>query len=400
MFGLRLFAALWMLALSAGAASAQDWSVVFLQGAARAFTDGEWTALRVGDAAPKGGVLRTEVGSRLLIGREDDILSVAPLSKFDIEGDDARALVRVFDATIGVVEREAPGQRFIVMTSAAELVARGAEFGVVADAAGAAVSVRRGLVLATDLATRRTVEVRAGETFRVLLGRAGTVETTAKADPALKAAEDAAGGGPGGAASLADAAASGDATSSKLDRVPTGALPGDGAKADPALVESAADAVHEQRRRAKLGKADPRAVAAVQSIESDLLQGIDVEAQPWDDDFEWTEMEDGQLRLKPISRIVLGLRGAERFEFWTLFVLVCLILGGVANAVLQETGFGSLFNALLVMTAFVAAVLVRDLFLRGGANLALEPFLSMGMMMSAMPLLLLSGAFAKMRWRL
>ncbi len=388
MFRLRILAALFVLALSGGAALAHDWSVVFLQGAARAFTDGEWTALRVGDPAPKGGVMRTETGSRLLIGRDDNILSVAPLAKFDIEGDGARTLVRVFDAAIGVVEREAQGERFIVMTSAAELNVKGAEFGVVADSSGAVVSVRSGLVLATDLATRQTVEVRAGETFRALLGRAGTVEKTAKADPALKAAEDAAGGDHGGAGA------------SGVDRIPTGALPGAGAKADPTLAEGAAAAIHEERGRVKLGKADPRAVAAVQSIERDLLRGIDVDAEPWDDDFQWTEMEHGELRLKPISRIVLGLRGAERFEFWILFTLVCLILGGITNAVLQETGFGPLFNALLVMTAFVAAVLVRDLFFRGGANLALEPFLSMGMMLAAMPMLLLSGAFAKMRFDL
>jgi hypothetical protein len=67
-----------------------------------------------------------------------------------------------------------------------------------------------------------------------------------------------------------------------------------------------------------------------------------------------------------------------------LFVLVCLILGGVTNAVLQETGFGSLFNALLVMTAFAAAILVRDVFFRAGDNLALEPYLSMGMMLAAL----------------
>jgi hypothetical protein len=397
MFGLRVFAALLSFGLLTGTASAQDWNVLSIQGSARAFTGGEWTALRVGDAPRKGVDLRTEADSRLRIGSESDILSVAPMAKFDIEGDDGRALVRVFDATMGVVEREAQGKRFIVMTSAASLAAKGAEFGVVADANGAVVSVRSGLVLATDLATRRTVEVRAGQTFRASLGQAGTVEATAKDDAALKAAEDAVDHSAGQAA---EAAASGGAEASALDRVPTGALPGGAGKADPKLAEDAASAVHEQRRKAKLGTADPRAVAAVESIERDLFQGIDVETPPWDDDFQWTEMEHGTVRLKPITGIVLGLHGAESFEFWVLFVLVCVILGGVTNAVLQETGFGPLFNALLVMAAFATAVLVRDLFFRAGANLALEPYLSMGMMMAAMPALLLSGAFAKMRWRL
>ena len=65
----------------------------------------------------------------------------------------AMTLVRVFDATMGVVERDEPGKDFLVMTASAALVAKGAEFGVVADPTSAVVSVRRGLVLATDLAT-------------------------------------------------------------------------------------------------------------------------------------------------------------------------------------------------------------------------------------------------------
>jgi hypothetical protein len=42
----------------------------------------------------------------------------------------------------------------------------------------------------------------------------------------------------------------------------------------------------------------------------------------------------------------------------------------------------------------------RELFFRSGDNLELEPYLSLGMMLGAMPLLLLSGAFPKVRFRL
>ena len=396
---LRIFAALLCIALTTGAAREPDWKIVSLRGTGRAFTDGEWTTLSVGDVLPKGGELRTEAGARLLAGRDSDILSVAPMARFDVEGDGERSLVRVFDGAIGLVEHDEQGKRFIVMTSAAALVAKGAEFDVVANPAGAVVSVRRGLVLATDLATRQTIEVRAGETFRVQLGHAGTLEKTVNADPALRAAEDAAGRADG-TAPLADASASRQAEAGGLDRASIGAIPGGGAKSDAKLAEKAADAVHEQRRKAKLGKADPRAVAAAERIESELFRGIDVETEPLADDFQWTEMEHGQLRLKPITRIVLGLKGAESYEFWVLLLLVCLILGGMTNAVLQDTGFGPLFNATLVMAAFAAAIVLRDLYFRAGSNLTLEPFMSMGMMLTAMPVLLLSGAFAKMRWRL
>jgi hypothetical protein len=397
---LRIFAALLCITLTSHAASASDWTIVALRGAGRAFADGEWTALHVGDTLPRGGELRTEAGARLLAGGDGDILSVAPGARFDVEADADRSLVRVFDGEIQVAERDERDKRFIVMTSAAALVAKGAEFGVVADSNGAVVTVRRGLVLATDLATRQTIEIRAGQTYRARLGHAQTVEITAGADPAPRAPEGAAAGSAAdGTASPAGASTSAEAKAGELDRVATGAIPA-GAKGDARLAEEAADAVHEQRRKAKLGKADPRAVAAAERIESELFRDIDVETEPWDDDFQWTEMEHGEVRLKPITRIVLGLKGAESFEFWVLSLLVCLILGGLANAVLQETGFGPLFNATLVMTAFAAAIVLRDLYCRAGSNLALEPFMSMGMMMTAMPVMLLSGAFAKMRLRL
>jgi hypothetical protein len=390
---LRFFAAMLLFALTIPAASAEDWKVLSLQGTGRAFAGGEWTTLEVGETPPNRATLRTGTDGRLVIGREGDVLSVAAISGIDIESDEARELVRVFDGAMGVVERDAPGKRFLVMTSSASLVPRGAEFGVVADATGAVVTVRSGLVEASDLATRRTVEVRAGQTFRALVGRAGVVEKTEPADPALQAAKDAAERASSETGEAASAA-------SGLDRIPTGAIPAGSGKADAKLVEDAANAVHEQRVRAKLGKADPRAVAAVERMERDLFQEIDVETEPWKDDFKWTETDAGEVVLKPISRIVAGLQGTESYEFWVLFILVCLILGGMTNAVLQEAGFGSLCNAVIVMTAFVAAVLVRDLFFRAGSNLALEPFLSMGMMLAAMPVLLLSGAFAKMRWDL
>ena len=390
MLWLRTFAALLLFTLTAQATPSPAWEIFSLHGGARAFIGGEWATLDVADTPAYGAEIRTGADGHLALGRAGDILTAAPLAKFDLEGDETRVLTRIFEGEIAITATERPGERFLIMTSAASLLVKGAQLGVVADASSVVVSVRQGLVLATDLATRRTVEVRAGETYRAQVGAAGTVEKTPTGDAALKVAEDAAAG------HASDSAGSTD----PLDRVPTGTLSGGAARGDAKLAEDAAAAVHEQRRKAKLGKADPRAVAAVRSIERDLLQGIDVEAEPWDDDFQWTEMEDGEVRLKPISRIVFGLHGAERFEFWVLFVLVCVILGGLTNAVLQETGFGSLSNALLVMTAFAAAILARDLFFRAGANLTLEPFLSMGMMMAAMPVLLLSGAFAKMRWRL
>ena len=75
----------------------------------------------------------------------------------------------------------------------------------------------------------------------------------------------------------------------------------------------------------------------------------------------------------------------------------CLFLGAISNAIMEKSGFGLAGGTLMVMAAFATALLIRDAFFRAGANLALEPFLSIGMMLCAMTLLLLSGVFAKLR---
>ncbi len=380
------------LALSGGAASAQDWTLV--EGSARAFASAEWTQPMVGAPLPKAALLQTEADGGALVARGDDRLRLNPRSKIRIEGDDpADALVRVFEGVVGATESAAVGKHFVVMTSFASFAAKGAVFGVATDAAGTTLTVRRGLVSATDFATQTTVDVTDGQTFRALRGRAGTVQAAPGAtDPAALAAKEAAGrAAPGQEASSGEAAA----PAPGVDRNATGAIKPSAGSAK--MAEDAAGAVHEEKRKAKLGKADARTAAAVQSIEKDLFQDIDVEAEPWSDDFKWTQVEDGEIRLKPIWRIILGLSGAEAYEFWALFSLTCLMLGGLTNAVLKDAGFGAVLNGVLVMLAFAVAILVRDAFFRGGDNISLEPFLSVGMMLGAMPALLLSGAFAKVR---
>jgi hypothetical protein len=385
---LRTCATLLLLGLSPQA-FADEWKVLTREADARLFVNDAATPLRVGDAAPETAVL--QVDAHVLLGRGDDALSLSPLAKLRFESaNPPGAFVRLFDGGIGVVERDAPDKNFEVATADAIFAPKGAEFGVYADRTGTMLSVREGLVQATDLATHTTVDVRAGETFRALRNLPATVQAVVGVDPATQAAHDAE-----HAAQMAPSLAAGE-----LDRVPTGALPGSGAKGDPKLAEDAADAVHDQRKKARLGKADPRAVAAAERIERELWQEVDVESEPWSDDFKWTQVEDGEIRLKPISRIVLGLKGAEAFEFWALTGMVCLLLGGIMQSLMKEAGFGALGNAVLVATAFAAAIVVRDLFFRGGGAVEIEPFLSMGLMMGATPLLLLSGAFAKQRWSL
>src|SRR5437763_9326869 len=155
--------------------------------------------------------------------------------------------------------------------------------------------------------------------------------------------------------------------------------------------------MHEEQKSATLGKADPRAVAAAARSTRELFSDFDVEVEPWDDSFQWTEIENGELRLKPLWRILLTLGGAEYLEFWFLAFVACLFLGAISSAIMERAGFGVFGSMLLVAFAFAFAILIRDVFFRAGANVAIEPFLSIGMMLGLMTTTLLSGAFAKQR---
>ncbi|MDE3176741.1 MAG: hypothetical protein KGM15_11625 [Pseudomonadota bacterium] len=385
---------------AAGAAYADDWRIVDVAGSARAFAAGAWAPLQAGAPLIPNAIVQTDGDGRLRLAGAGATLDAPADAKFRIDGD-AAPLLRLFDGGLGVEASASLG----VMTTYAYAETADAAFAVVAEPYGSTIAVTRGLVKVTDLTTRKTMLLRDGQILRLRAGQA-TLTLTAPVDqPAMATAASAAAG-------RLDA----EGLNTKIalvDKTPTGALRPDAAASAIAalrdsapnkngagsarLAEEAADAVHEERRKAKLGKADPRAVAAAARISRELFRDIDVDVEPWDDSFEWTEMEHGEKRLKPIWRVMLALGGAQSLEFWFLAFVSCLFLGAISNAIMEKSSFGLAGNTLLVMAAFAAALGLRDAFFRAGANLAIEPFLSIGMMLSAMTLILLSGAYAKLR---
>ena len=385
---------------AASAAKAQDWRIAEIAGTARVFASGEWASLHSGASLEPNAIVQTDSDGRLRLASAEIALDVAENAKFRIDGE-ASPLLRLFDGGLGV-DASAP---VVVMTTYAAAETADADFALVAEPYGSTVAVRRGLVKVTDLTTRKTVELRDGQILKLRAGQAAVALTAPAGPQALATAQSVAAGRMGAEPPQTKIAL--------LDRTSTGAIRPDAAAnaiaalrasaparsgaASARLAEEAADAVHEERGKAKLGKADPRAVAAAARISRELFRDIDVEVEPWDDSFQWTEVERGELRLKPIWRVMGALEGAQSVEFWFLVFVACLFLGAIANAIMERSGFGLVGTTLLVMAAFATALLIRDLFFRAGANLAIEPFLSLGMMLSAMTLLLLSGAFAKVR---
>jgi hypothetical protein len=399
---LRSFVALVCLFSGLSAAWAEDWSVQSVEGAVSLFTGGEWSAPRVGADLPANAVLQTTSDGRILILRGADQIDLAPSTKLRVEGDNPiDSIARQFEGVIGVGEPASVGKRFLVVTPDGSMQAKGAIFGVAVDSSATTISVVRGLVTVTNFAARKTVDVTDGQVFRILHGPAGAQDSAPPADAASIAAKEAAAriaagdadGKDGDKASAANAGKTGDIDPKSVGALKDSQRQGSDAK----MAEDAAAAAHEEKRKAKLGKADPRTVAAVRQIESDLLQGIDVDTEPLDDNFKWTEVEDGKVRLKPLWRVILGLSGGEAYEFWALWIVVCTLLGVLTSALMKDVGMGPVLNTAIVMLAFAAAILVRDAFFREASNIAIEPFMSVGMMLGAMPLLLLGGAFTKFR---
>ena len=386
--------------LGVGSANARDWRIDEVAGTARAFAAGEWAPLQSGSTLTPNAIVQTEGDSRIRLASAGATLDVPADAKFRIDGE-ASPLVRLFDGGLGV---EASAS-LVVMTTYAAAETADASFAVVAETYGATVTVRRGYVTVTDLTTRKAVLLHDGQILRLHPGQPTLTLSALIDQPALTTAQSAA-SGRFDAENLPTKIA-------LVDKTPTGALRPDaaasaiaalranaspkGGGASARLAEEAADAVHEERRKAKLGKADPRAVAAAARITRELFQDIDAEVEPWDDSFQWTQVENGELRLKRVWQVVLALGGAQSMEFWFLAFVSCLFLGAISNAIMEKSGFGLAGTTLLVMAAFATALLIRDAFFRAGGNLALEPFLSIGMMLSAMTLILLSGAFAKVR---
>ncbi len=262
MFLRSLFVALLFLLPGLSAAWAEDWSIQSVEGGVSIFKGGEWSPPLIGADLPAGAVLQTKIDGRLLIERGADQVDLAPSTKLRAEGENPiDAIARLFDGAIGVRETASVGKRFLVVTPDASIQAKGAAFGVSVDTQSTTVAVQQGLVSVTNFATQKTVDVTEGQVFRILHGPAGIEDAAPPADLASVAAKQAAArvaplgaeGKDADKASGAIAARTGD-----IDPKTLGAVKDPQRQAtDAKMAEDAAAAAHEEKRKAKLGKADP-----------------------------------------------------------------------------------------------------------------------------------------------
>jgi len=379
----RLFLAVLLACGLNGAARAAEWSLSALEGDARSFVNGEWTALRAGDAIARDHLVESR--GRLHVTQGGDTLDVAPGAKLRLEGETYR-LVRLFEGSLGVTVEPDKARPFLLMTTFAQITTEGAGFDVTAEPFGATVAVREGVVEVTDLTNRALVDVKQGEILHLRAGRTNA--------PALAAA-----GNSATAPTAPKPAPTPEALTkiSALDHLSTGAIR-PAARGDARLADEALERLRDEKRKANLGKADPRTFAVAAAITRELLEGVKYEPEPWDDSFQWTEVENGELRLKPLWKIFAHLAAPESYEFWFLTFTLCLLLGALATTITEKSGFGVFGSTMLVILAFALAILVRDLLFRHGANISIEPYMTVGMMIAAMPALLLGGVAVRHRF--
>ena len=388
---MRLFLALAALLFafcSPGAAQTSDWSIGALEGDARGFVMGAWKPLHAGEPLARNHVVETL--GRLRVASGGDLLDFAPGSKLQLEGE-SYALVRLIQGAVEATVEAKPGRPFMVMTTFAQVATSGAAFSVVTQAYGATVVVRDGSVSVTDLTDRTTVEVKQGETLHLRAGRGAAPVATGvpiSATPAdLKAAAP--------APAPVDPELANKILS--LDHLSTGAIR-PLTKAEAQMTDDAVEKLRQEKRKLNLAKPDPRAVAAVQAIERELLTGFQYEPEPWEDNFRWTEVEDGEVKLKPLWKVFARLEAPEAYEFWLLVCTSCLLLGLLATAITAKSGFGVLGSTTLVALGFALAILARDLWFRGGANVGIEPYLTLCMMLATMTAFLLGGVSVRHRF--
>jgi len=159
------------------AAHADDWRVVQSSGPIWVQSEGaQPISLRTDAILPSGATLTTGAESRVLLTHGTQTLVVGPNSVITVPSGDSGGITTVLQRA-GEVEFDIDRQKsphFEVETPYLAAIVKGTHFTVGIDNLGATVSVTRGLVEVTDLASGNTVDIPAGQNARATRGPAGT----------------------------------------------------------------------------------------------------------------------------------------------------------------------------------------------------------------------------------
>jgi len=152
--------------------------------------DNKWVPLARGDVVSDARYIRTTLSGHVELTRGSETIDLAPNTQLRIVDRSGQHFTTVKE-DFGQVTVSADVEKvkhFAVETPFLVAVVKGTQFSVISGASGAIVKVQRGLVGVTDLLTRRSVDVPAGE--QLSASTAGEVTLSGKATGSALPGED------------------------------------------------------------------------------------------------------------------------------------------------------------------------------------------------------------------
>jgi hypothetical protein len=101
--------------------------------------------------------------------------------------------------------------------------------------------------------------------------------------------------------------------------------------------------------------------------------------------------------LSPIFTVILQLEGFEATAFWVTVVVVFMLSGFLIDMLMLGQGFGPFVNGLFVLAGTFAGLYVRFNYAAHFRAHIIEPFLSVGLILGSITVLLVSAGYVRNR---
>ncbi len=101
--------------------------------------------------------------------------------------------------------------------------------------------------------------------------------------------------------------------------------------------------------------------------------------------------------LSPIFQVIFHLEGFEAVAFWIALIVVMALCGYFIEMVMNGQGFGPLRNSLLALAGTFAGLYIRFNYLRGLTLHLSEPYVSVGVILISITVLVLALGFVSNR---
>jgi hypothetical protein len=173
-----------VLAITAGTAFADDWTVTRLRGTVEQMIDGQWQPLERGSVVPDTRKIFTRSNGHATLVRGNEAIELGPNTQIEIHDQGGRKPFTTILQYAGVLTVEAEVrnvQHFAVRTAYLAAVVKGTRFTVTARSNGGSVEVERGQVSVENEQNDEAVLIVAGQKAKVAKGGGLTVSGKPKA---------------------------------------------------------------------------------------------------------------------------------------------------------------------------------------------------------------------------